>query len=59
MEGFLETEEERKVWTLHTQGLAPSEIDSKMKLDKGAAHDIIVGLWKRQKDANKNSILRW
>lgn len=59
MEGFIETEQERKVWTFHTQGFAPSEIDSKMSLDKGTAHDIIVGLWKRQKDASKHDLLRW
>lgn len=40
---------ERGVCILHRQGLAPSQIDEKMKLDKGTAHDIVVMLWAKQK----------
>lgn len=42
---------EQKIFALHSTGLAPSQIDEKLNLDPGTAHDIMVGHWRDDKTA--------
>lgn len=42
---------EQKVFSQHSLGLAPSEIDEKLHLEPGTAHDIMVEHWYQDKMA--------
>lgn len=42
---------EAKVRALHAVGNPPSEIDRKMGLEPGTAHDVMVEFWWREKNA--------
>lgn len=37
--------DEERVWSLHCRGLAPSQIDERMRLDPGTAAGIIAAMW--------------
>lgn len=34
-----------RVWRFHCAGLAPSQIDRKLSLASGTAHDEVVNIW--------------
>lgn len=42
---------EAKIRALHAVGHPPSEIDKKMGLEPGTAHDAMVEFWWREKNA--------
>ena len=44
-----DTETETQVHVLHSLGIPPCEIDKKLGLKRGTAHDVIVDLWFSQK----------
>lgn len=35
----------KRVFALHQQGIAPSDIDRKLSLEAGTAHDSMVEIW--------------
>ena len=43
---YEESERERSIKSLMRKGLAPSQIDKRLKLDKGEAHDTVIRLWR-------------
>lgn len=40
---------ESEVAYWHSTGMAPSEIDKKLKLDAGTAHDVMITKWAAEK----------
>lgn len=42
---------EFRVFAQHSTGLAPSQIDEKLKLEPGTAHDVMVEHWHQDKTA--------
>lgn len=46
---FVDDVLESEVAYWHSTGMAPSEIDKKLKLDKGVAHDVMCERWAREK----------
>lgn len=51
MNGYEKQDIEMKVVAMHSAGRTPSEIDERMYLEPGTAHDIMVARWKFDKEA--------
>lgn len=45
-----EPEQTREVFGLMSMGFAPSQIDRRMMLDSGLAHDVVVDYWATDKE---------
>lgn len=56
MNGYEKLDVERKVVAMHAAGRTPSEIDDRLYLEPGTAHDIMVAHWKFDKDARTRHV---
>lgn len=38
-------QKDEQIWAYHCKGMSPSQIDAKLHLDAGTAHEVIVQMW--------------
>ena len=50
---------ETRIVALHSSGLAPSQIDSRLGLEPGTAHDVMVERWYLEKNARTRGLNDW